>query len=48
MAKDDPIIACTNVWKLYGDQPQRYLSSLTGTPTFEDIRKAVLDAATAA
>ena len=40
MAKDDPIIACTNVWKLYGDQPQRYLSSLTGTPTFEDIRKA--------
>ncbi|UWQ90614.1 glycine betaine/L-proline ABC transporter ATP-binding protein [Aliisedimentitalea scapharcae] len=35
-----PVISCKNVWKLFGAQPEKYLSSLTGNPSFDDIRQA--------
>ena len=40
MNHDTPVIGCRNVWKLYGDKPEKYLRSLDGTPSYDDIRNA--------
>ena len=40
MTTDTPVISCKNVWKLFGANPRRYLSSLTGSPSFDEIRQA--------
>ncbi len=37
MSIADPAISCSNVWKLFGQQPQSYLASAKGK-SFEDIR----------
>ncbi len=39
MKKDEVVISCRNVWKLFGDQPERFLSSLDENATYEDIRE---------
>lgn len=33
-----PVISCKKVWKLFGPDPEACLNSLTGTPTFDEIR----------
>ncbi len=38
MPEHDPIISCDGVWKLFGERPERYLSSLKGTPSYEEIQ----------
>lgn len=40
MSAESPVISCRNVWKLFGPNPGQYLSNLTGTPSFEEIREA--------
>ena len=40
MAAGDPVISCRNVWKLYGPKPEAYLSTISGSPSFEDIQSA--------
>lgn len=34
----EPVILCERIWKLFGDHPDRYFASLTGTPDYEKIR----------
>ena len=38
MAAVDPVISCRNVWKLFGDKPDRYIATAQGK-SFEDIRR---------
>jgi len=38
MAAVDPVISCRNVWKLFGDKPDRYIATVQGK-SFEDIRR---------
>lgn len=40
MNDPEAFIRCRNLWKLYGPQPEKYLSTLSGTPTFDDIQQA--------
>jgi glycine betaine/proline transport system ATP-binding protein len=40
MSADTPVISCQNVWKLFGNNPRQYLQSLSGQPSFDDIRRA--------
>ena len=39
MKKDEVVISCRNVWKLFGEQPERFLSTLEENATYEDIRE---------
>lgn len=38
MTTTQTIISARNVWKLFGKKPERYLASLKGTETYEDIQ----------
>lgn len=40
MPDNEAYISCSKIWKLYGNHPERYLASLTGSPSFEEIRQA--------
>lgn len=40
MKSDDIVISCKNVWKLFGAQPEKFLSTLSSNTSFEDIRKS--------
>jgi glycine betaine/proline transport system ATP-binding protein len=40
MTAEQPVISCRNVWKLYGDSPERYLAQKPADATFEQIREA--------
>ena len=35
----EPVISCKNVWKLFGPQPEKFLSSITPGMSFEQIRQ---------
>ena len=35
---DAPVISAKNVWKLFGDNPERYLKSMPQGHSYEDIR----------
>ena len=35
----EPIISCSNVWKLYGSEPRAFLQRHNGNPSREAIRK---------
>ena len=37
---DQPVISARNVWKLFGPDPQGFLSSMSGGESYEDIRQA--------
>ena len=32
-------ISCKNIWKLYGDQPERFLKENNNNPSTEEIKK---------
>lgn len=40
MPAEQPVISCRNVWKLYGDAPEKYLASKPADATFDQIREA--------
>lgn len=40
MSETEPVISCKGVWKLFGQKPEQYFASLTGQPTFDEIREA--------
>ena len=40
MTTTSPVIACRDVWKLFGPKPEDYLASMTGEPSFDDLREA--------
>ena len=37
---DSKVISCRNVWKLFGAHPEKYLASMSGNETFDEIRDA--------
>lgn len=39
MAKKPPVISCKNVWKLFGEAPEKYLMAMPNGHTYEDIRQ---------
>lgn len=38
MTASDVVISCRNVWKVFGDHPEKLASRLTATTTIEDLR----------
>ncbi|MCP5075974.1 MAG: betaine/proline/choline family ABC transporter ATP-binding protein [Rhodobacteraceae bacterium] len=38
MNDESPVISCKNVWKLFGDNPEKYLASMPEGRSFDDIR----------
>ncbi|MBY4891978.1 glycine betaine/L-proline ABC transporter ATP-binding protein [Rhodobacteraceae bacterium N5(2021)] len=38
MANDAPVISCSNVWKVFGNNPEAYLRSMPEGRSFDDIR----------
>jgi glycine betaine/proline transport system ATP-binding protein len=40
MTASAPVISCRDVWKLYGPHPERYISRLSGNPSYEEIHQA--------
>ncbi len=38
MSAAAPVIACKNVWKLFGPNPKKYLETMTPGASFDDIR----------
>ncbi|MEM8732257.1 MAG: ATP-binding cassette domain-containing protein, partial [Pseudomonadota bacterium] len=38
MPSDAPVIACKNVWKLFGKNPEGYLRSMPAGHSYDDIR----------
>jgi len=38
MKKDEVVISCKNVWKLFGDQPERFLETLDENASYKDIQ----------
>ena len=38
MTSETPVISCKNVWKIFGQDPEGYLSKLPPGRTFDDIR----------
>ncbi|MDA7424897.1 quaternary amine ABC transporter ATP-binding protein [Thalassococcus lentus] len=38
MASDAPVIACRNVWKIFGDDPTGYLKKMPSGHSYDDIR----------
>ncbi len=43
--KAEPVIVCRNVWKVFGDRPDRILPRLGGSPSAEELRQSGLIAA---
>ncbi|MEO9781738.1 MAG: glycine betaine/L-proline ABC transporter ATP-binding protein [Sedimentitalea sp.] len=39
MTSQDPVISCTNVWKLFGPNPEKYLAGMPAGRSFDDIRE---------
>ena len=39
MTTATPVINCRNVWKVFGNEPEKYLSNLPKDHSFEEIRK---------
>ena len=39
MTTATPVINCRNVWKVFGNEPQKYLSNMPKDHSFEEIRK---------
>ncbi len=39
MADAQPVISCERIWKLFGPTPEAYLSKLSPSASFEDIRR---------
>ena len=37
MTKEAPVISCRNVWKLFGNKPREYLTSMPESHTYDDI-----------
>ena len=37
---NQPKIACRNVWKLYGPDPEKFLASHDGVPSIDAVREA--------
>ena len=37
MTQKTPVISCRNVWKLFGDKPEKYLSQMPSGHSYEDI-----------
>lgn len=40
MAKTEKVIECSNVWKLFGPEPERFLKQMPPDMAFEDIRQS--------
>lgn len=38
MSNDAPVISCSNVWKVFGQNPEKYLRSMPEGRSFDDIR----------
>ena len=38
MTETTPVINCRNVWKMFGNEPEKYLSQMPKDHTFEAIR----------
>ncbi|WP_425046235.1 quaternary amine ABC transporter ATP-binding protein [Primorskyibacter sp. S87] len=38
MNSQPPVISCRNVWKLFGANPERYLASMDGEKSYDEIR----------
>lgn len=38
MTDQSPVISCRNVWKLFGANPQKYLETIDGSKSYDDIR----------
>ncbi len=38
MTSQTPVISCRNAWKLFGAHPERYLASMGGEKSYDDIR----------
>ena len=38
MSEPTPVISCKNVWKLFGDTPEKYLAQMPQSHGYEDIR----------
>ena len=40
MSDRETVISCRNVWKLFGDNPKKFLTQITPDMSYEDIRQA--------
>lgn len=40
MSTEAPVISCKNVWKIFGDNPKRFLKDMSSGMSFDDIRAA--------
>ncbi len=40
MSVEAPVISCQNVWKIFGNDPAKFLSNMTPDMSFDDIRAA--------
>ena len=40
MTSTQPVISARNVWKLFGPNPRKYLASISGAESFDEIRDA--------
>lgn len=38
MSNDAPVISCSNVWKVFGNNPEAYLKTMPESRTFDEIR----------
>ena len=38
MSAETPVISCQNVWKIFGDKPQKYLADMPAGRTYDEIR----------
>ncbi len=38
MTSDAPVISCKNVWKVFGNDPEKYLANMPASHSFDDIR----------
>ena len=37
--KNEAKISCKNIWKLYGEAPEKFLKNTNNNPTTEEIKK---------
>lgn len=40
MSPEHPIISCKNVWKIFGNNPEKFLQNMTPGMSFDEIRRA--------
>ncbi|MCP3970226.1 MAG: betaine/proline/choline family ABC transporter ATP-binding protein [Rhodobacteraceae bacterium] len=40
MSDRETVISCRNAWKLFGDNPKKFFASMSGSESFDDIRRA--------